>query len=195
LTASTITAPQTLPFVPNLRPETAQRGATLEPDEFADAWRAAFKAAGFKHYSRTYYLQTIELIWVVKPERIFRGLTWAIHLGCHIRALDPESQRPRQHECHVQLDYKQFGDAVPDAATGSRFDDHSSYFSSAFDLSYLKITDAARMEAISFAARDMSEQMITVDTVARLAKFISDYQIRGFISRQARELLPAAPSK
>jgi hypothetical protein len=178
LTASTITAPQTLPFVPNLRPETAQRGATLEPDEFADAWRAAF-----------------ELIWVVKPERIFRGLTWAIHLGCHIRALDPESQRPRQHECHVQLDYKQFGDAVPDAATGSRFDDHSSYFSSAFDLSYLKITDAARMEAISFAARDMSEQMITVDTVARLAKFISDYQIRGFISRQARELLPAAPSK
>jgi hypothetical protein len=82
------------------------------------------------------------------------------------------------------------GNSVPAAAEGTRFNDHRSYFTMAFDLDHGLIPDEERWAAVSFAAHDLANLMNSVKTIGDLAGLLQhDILTNAFVSRDLRALM------
>lgn len=157
--------------------------------DFASALRSALVDKGFERNGACFYLRSDELIWVVEPERVFKGARWALRLGCLVRNIDPELTTPRENQCHVTSDYEFIGEAVPPAARAGRVSDHASYFALAFDLDHDMISDSERLVAIDFAVSDLREVLGSLMSVDSLLHAVTDgVFVSGFIDRRVRAL-------
>jgi hypothetical protein len=165
---------------------------TMTSKDFGKAIRRSLADVGFVRHGAAHYLACGDLIWVVEPERIFAGSSWALRLGCLARALDP-TEYPRENQCHMTSEYEFMGDAVPASAQSSRFNDHRSYFVMASDLKHDMIDDDERLKAIDFAASDLRERLGVVGDMESLGELISSGLFSSLlVDRRLRELLQQA---
>jgi hypothetical protein len=80
------------------------------------------------------------------------------------------------------IEYPMLGNAVPPAAAGSRFDDHLSYFTMAFDHKHDLISEDERSTAYAFMARDLARMVRAMPGVSDLRAAVSSGLFaRGFV--------------
>lgn len=162
----------------------------MDAREFSKLVRESLQEAQFRRDGTAYHWRSEQLIWVVEPERHRGEAKWSFRIGCLSRALAPGKESPHDNECHLMSDYVFFGDSVPDAAAGTRFDDHRSYFTMAFDLDHGLISDEERRMAVLFAARDLADRMGAVGTIDDLAGLLRRKElVNAFVSRDLKELM------
>jgi hypothetical protein len=163
---------------------------SMDAREFSKLVRESLRAAHFERDGSAYHRRSDELIWVVEPERRRGEAKWSFRIGCLSRALAPGIESPHDNECHLTSDYVFFGDSVPGGAAGTRFDDHRSYFTMAFDLDHDLISDDERRAAVTFAAEDLAERMSAVKTIGDLCEFLRRKSlVNAFIHRALKELI------
>jgi len=162
----------------------------MDTREFSKLIGESLQAAQFKRDGTAYHWRSEQLIWVVEPERRRGEAKWSLCIGCLSRALEPSEESPHENECHLISEYVYFGESVPEAAVGTRFDDHRSYFTMAFDLDHDLISDEERRAAVLFAARDLAERMGAVRTVDDLAGLLRRKElVNAFVHRDLKELM------
>ncbi len=162
----------------------------MDARQFSKLVQEFFGAAQFRRDGSAYHWRSDELVWVVEPERRRGEAKWSFRIGCLSRALEPGKESPRENECHLTSDYVFFGDSVPDAAVGTRFDDHRSYFTMAFDLDHDLISDEERRAAVLFAAQDLAKRMGAAKTIGDIAELLRrKILVNAFVHRDLRALI------
>ena len=103
-------------------------------------------------------------------------------IGIVVREQQPGLTAPRHNDGEVMIEYPMLGDAVPPAAAGSRFDDHLSYFTMAFDHKHGLISEDERSAAYAFMAGDLARIVRAMPDVSDLrAAVTAGLFARGFV--------------
>lgn len=153
---------------------------------------SALRRHGFEQARSCLYLRSDELVWVVWPKK-GRSIPWfCIDVGLLSRELSPDMEYPTYHECHFLTDYAFIGARVPDAAAGSRYRDHRSYFTRVLTLDDDRIDDDERREAIEFAAADLSAIASSVSTLKSFGPWRTTEAPDSYLHTDLRRLLLAA---
>ena len=143
----------------------------------------AFRASPLERVAaRRWQARTDELIWAFDLDRGRSWNPWAVMTGIVVRERHPGLARPRHNEGEVMIEYPMLGDAVPPAAAGSRFDDHLSYFTMAFDHKHDLISADERGAAYAFMAGDLARMVQAMPEVRDLRAAVkTGLFARGFV--------------
>ena len=152
---------------------------------------AALRHQGFEQANARSYARSSELIWVVWPRKARFSRWFSIEVGALSRELTPDLEYPTYDECHFLCDYAFIGERVPDAAKGTRFDDHRSYFSMALVVDEDRISDTERREAIEFATADLGTLTSTVTTMQAFGAWRATEAPDSFLHVALRRLIVA----
>jgi hypothetical protein len=132
-----------------------------------------------------WHIASRELTWVIELDRGASWSPWALALGCAVRSWRADDDVPRVAGCDVQIDYAMLPSGVPDAALGTRFDDHRSYFTMVFQHAHDLVDDGERIEAFQYCADDVRGLATRLATVAALRQAVRDGVFAsGFVDRR-----------
>ena len=143
----------------------------------------AFRASPFERVAAgRWQARTDELIWAFDLDRGRSWSPWAVMIGIVVRERHPGLAVPRHNDGEVMIEYPMLGDAVPPAAAGSRFDDHLSYFTMAFDHQHDLISEDERSAAYAFMAGDLARMVRAMPEVSDLRAAVkAGLFARGFV--------------
>ena len=143
----------------------------------------AFRASPFERVAAgRWQARTDELIWAFDLDRGRSWNPWAVMIGIVVRERHPGLAAPRHNDGEVMIEYPMLGDAVPPAAAGSRFDDHQSYFTMAFDHKHDLISADERSAAYAFMTGDLARMVRAMPEVSDLRAAVrTGLFARGFV--------------
>jgi hypothetical protein len=137
--------------------------------------RSALEAAGLQRHGRACYLISDELIWVVTPEQLWSGPSWAVRVGAVARWLSPDVEWPSDGNAHLQTEAR--------FMTGLRGADAEALDGPA-------VGDALRSDS-GLAATDRSATLGRFASVLHMA--LMQLTTRGDLAQQVKaDLLPNA---
>ena len=129
--------------------------------------------AGFESRGSRWFSTSRELCWVFELDR---GSSWAklgMLVGVGVRAWLPGNGVARANDGHLYIEYPLLGSAVPPEAIGTRFDDHGSYFTMAFDHAHDLVSEEERRRAFDFMAADLAELVNRCSTEEELRSAVA----------------------
>jgi hypothetical protein len=131
------------------------------------------------------YAITANLAWLFELDRGSHS-SWAMIVGSQPTERD-KSLPSHANGCSVYIQYSMLGSRVPDEAVESRFDDHKSYITMAFDQRHDLVSDGERDEAFRFMAEDLRAYAERISTAESLLAAVADRIFdRGFVHRAMR---------
>jgi len=163
----------------------------VNASQMRSAILAALRHQGLEQTNARSYARSAELIWVVWPQKARYSRWFSIDVGLLSRELTPDLMHPTYDECHFLCDYAFIGERVPEAAKGSRFDDHRSYFTMALTVDDERISDTQRREAVEFAAADLGTLTATVTSMQAFGPWRATQAPDSFLHVELRRLLTA----
>jgi hypothetical protein len=164
------------------------RGPTADAALIKGLVDEAMKPQGFERLGRSRWLcASPEILWVIEADRGASWSRWAVMVGAIVKAWAPDVASPHASDGHLVTDYAYLTSAVPEAAVGTRFDDHVSYFSQAFDHQYWGMEVDERRAAMAFMADDIAHFCRANATLDDVALLISSGRVGGFVHRRLRE--------
>jgi hypothetical protein len=117
----------------------------------------AMKIEGFERLGRSRWLcSSSEVLWVIEADRARSRDPWAVMVGAVVKGWSPDLASPHASDGHLISEYVFLTSAVPEAAEGTRFDDHTSYFTMAFDHNSGGMDLLERRAAMAFMAQDIA---------------------------------------
>lgn len=87
-----------------------------------------------------WFVMSDEITWIFEMDRGASWSRWAMTVAAAVRAWLADETGSRAHNGHVIVDYSLLGSGVPPEVTGTRFDDHRSYFTMMFDHTHELVT-------------------------------------------------------
>lgn len=149
----------------------------------------ALTDAGLERHGRSRWTRrSDELVWVAELDRGASWSRWTAMFGAVVRAWSPDADAPHVHHAHVSQEYARYGDVVPPAAAGTRFDDHLSWYTAAFDHTHELLTADDRAEAFAVMAADLVRLFDRVRTREELVAAVEAGEVGGFVHRRLRGL-------
>lgn len=128
---------------------------------------------------------------MVMPERDRWGPHHRIEIGCVRRSI-LDGATPTYTASEFMISYEALSAAVPSSASGTRFADHRSYFTMAFDFSHEALGPEARAEALQFAVDEIRCFVDANPTAKALGRTLRAEGIEDcLITRALRETLDA----
>lgn len=132
-------------------------GGTLDAAGIKSFIDEAMKPEGFERLGRSRWLcSSSEILWVIEADRGSSRDPWAVMVGAVVKDWAPHLASPHASDGHFISEYAFLTSAVPEAAEGTRFDDHTSYFTNAFDHDYRGMDLDERRAAMAFMADDIA---------------------------------------
>jgi hypothetical protein len=148
----------------------------------------AMKPQAFERLGRSRWLcSSSEILWVIEADRGASWSRWAVMVGAIVKDWAPDIASPHASDGHVVTDYAHLTSAVPEAAVGTRFDDHASYFSQALDHQYWGMEPGERRAAMVFMAEDIARFCRANATLDDVALLVRSGRVGGFVHRRLRE--------
>ena len=102
-----------------------------------------------------WFVMSDEITWIFEMDRGASWSRWAMTVAAAVRAWLADETGSRAHNGHVIVDYSLLGSGVPPEVTGTRFDDHRSYFTMMFDHTHELVTVDERSRAFDYMAKDL----------------------------------------
>jgi len=126
-----------------------------------------------------------ELVWVFELDRGRAWSPWTMMVGGAVRERLEVEGIPTVADCHAQIEYALMPSGIPDAAIGTRFNDHRSFFTMVFDHKHDLVPDDVRREAFAYMAADLQELPVRLATLHALREAVTGGTFSsGFVDRR-----------
>ncbi len=157
-------------------------------DTIGSIFRDAAAASGFVRHGRACYRPSDELLWVVTPEQVFRGPSWAIRVALVARRLAPDAEWPTDSDAQLQTEARFLARLFEPGSTEADALDGPAISEALYSESSLSL--AGRRDALQVMSTTLYSTLSHVESLTTLAAIFREGRLKSaLVSSSLRELL------